>query len=82
MNRQAIALAADSAVTFAEGTGQKIFPSANKIFTLSKYQPVGVMIYGNADFMGIPWETIIKIYRSRLGQDTFKTVSGYAGEFP
>ena len=81
MNRQAIALAADSAVTFAEGTGQKIFPSANKIFTLSKYQPVGVMIYGNADFMGIPWETIIKIYRSRLGQDTFKTVSGYAENF-
>ena len=41
MNKQAIALAADSAVTFRDEMGQKIFTSASKIFTLSKYQPVG-----------------------------------------
>ncbi len=58
MNKEAIAIAADSAVTLREG---KIFTSANKIFSLSKYHPVGVMIYGNATFMGIPWETMIKI---------------------
>ena len=29
----------------------------------------------------IPWETIIKIYRSGLGTDSFKTVSGYAENF-
>ena len=81
MNSQAIALAADSAVTFAGGTQQKTFTSASKIFTLSKFQPVGVMIYGNANFMGIPWETIIKTYRGRLGPDTFKTLGGYAGDF-
>ena len=81
MNKEAIALAADSAVTFTNGIGQKIFTSASKIFTLSKYQPVGVMIYGNASFMGIPWESIIKIYRSRLGPDTFKTVKGYVEDF-
>ena len=81
MNREAIALAADSAVTVQNEKGQKIFASASKIFTLSKYQPVGVMIYGSASFMGIPWETIIKIYRSRLGQKTFKTVAEYAEDF-
>lgn len=81
MNKQAIALAADSAVTFAGGTERKIFTSASKIFTLSKYQPVGVMIYGSADFMGIPWETIIKTYRSRLGSDTFKNLVGYSEDF-
>ena len=54
MNKQAIALAADSAVTFQEETGHKIFPSASKIFTLSKYQPVGIMVYGSADFMQVP----------------------------
>lgn len=81
MNKEAIALAADSAVTLTHETGQKIFTSANKIFTLSKYQPVGVMTYGNANFMGIPWETIIKVYRSKLGQRTFKTLSGYAENF-
>ncbi|MDE0632431.1 MAG: hypothetical protein OXH73_13105 [Caldilineaceae bacterium] len=81
MNTQAIALAADSAVTFGDGIGQKIFTSASKIFTLSKYQPVGIMVYGNANFMGVPWETIIKIYRKRLEQKTFKTVGEYAEDF-
>ena len=81
MNKEAIALAADSAVTFQEKTGQKIFTSASKIFTLSKYQPVGVMIYGSASLMGIPWETIIKVYRNNLGQKTFETLSEYAQGF-
>ena len=78
MNKQAIALAADSAVTFQE---DKIFTSASKIFTLSKFQPVGVMIYGSANFMEVPWETIIKVYRHNLGQKTFKTVGEYAQNF-
>lgn len=77
MNKEAIALAADSAVTFQDETGQKIFTSASKIFTLSKYQPVGVMVYGNASFMGVPWETIIKTYRNDLGQKTYSTVGEY-----
>ena len=81
MNTQAIALAADSAVTFGDGIGQKIFTSASKIFTLSKYQPVGIMVYGNANFMGVPWETIIKMYRNRLGQQSFKTVNDYTKNF-
>ena len=81
MNREAIALAADSAVTVQNEKGQKIFTSASKIFTLSKYQPVGVMIYGSASFMEVPWETIIKIYRNGLGQKTFKTVGEYAEHF-
>jgi hypothetical protein len=37
LNREAVALAADSAVTFREEKGQKILTSANKIFALSKY---------------------------------------------
>lgn len=37
LNKQGIALAADSAVTI--GNAEKIFVSANKIFTLSKYGP-------------------------------------------
>ena len=81
MNKQAIALAADSAVTFQEETGQKIFTSASKIFTLSKYQPIGVMVYGSADFMQVPWETIIKVYRNGLGKKTFETVADYAKDF-
>ena len=78
MNREAIALAADSAVTFRVEMGQKIFTSASKIFLLSKYQPVAAMFYGNATLMEIPWETIIKIYRNRLGKKAFKNVGEYA----
>ncbi len=53
LNKTAIALAADSAMTL-QGTG-KIYAS-NKLFALNKYQPVGVMIYNNAEFMGVPLE--------------------------
>ena len=78
MNKQAVALAADSAVTFRDELGQKIFTSASKIFTLSKYHPVGVMVYGSASIMGVPWETVIKTYRSQLKQKTFDNISDYA----
>lgn len=60
MNSGAVVLAADSAVTLGNG---KIFNSANKIFRLVPEVPVGIMVYNKADFMGIPWETIIKLYR-------------------
>ena len=58
MNKNAIALAADSAVTI--GKHLAIHNSANKLFALSKIEPVGVIIYSNADFMGIPVEIILK----------------------
>ena len=57
LNKTAVALAADSAMTDL-GTG-KIYP-ANKLFALTKWHPIGVMI---SNFMGVPWETIIKMYR-------------------
>lgn len=81
LNRESIALAADSAVTLNDESGQKIFTSANKIFTLSKYHPIGIMVYGNANYMHIPWETIIKIYREYLGNKKFQTLRGYAENF-
>ncbi|MBI4965337.1 MAG: hypothetical protein HY913_18820 [Desulfomonile tiedjei] len=81
MNNQAVALAADSAVTMRDQESHKIFPSANKIFSLSKYHPVGIMVYGSASFMGIPWETIIKMYRSQLGTQHFPSLRIYADRF-
>jgi hypothetical protein len=65
MNRLGVALAADSAVTITFGSrSSKIF-STNKLFMLSKHYPVGIMIFGNASLMGIPWEILIKEYRKR-----------------
>lgn len=78
LNRQAVALAADSAVTVESGISQKVFPSANKIFGLSNFHPVGIMIYQNAEFMSVPWETLIKLYRKHLGQTSFRQLSDYA----
>ena len=81
MNKQAIALAADSAATFRDEIGQKIFTSASKIFMLSKYHPVSIMVYGNASIMGVPWETVIKAYRSQLQQKAFASIDKYAEDF-
>lgn len=81
LNREAVAIAADSAATFSDGTSQKIFSSANKIFSLSKHHPIGIMIYGNALFMGVPWETIIKVYRKNLGNNKFNTLYEYSKNF-
>lgn len=74
MNRLAVSLAADSAVTVGDN---KVYDTANKLFALSKHEPIGVMIYGAADFMAVPWETIIKQYRSRLAKKAFNTVAEY-----
>ena len=57
LNSSGIALAADSAITISS---DKVYNNTNKLFTLSKYQPVGVMIYGSANLIDIPWEIIIK----------------------
>ncbi|ASA96859.1 hypothetical protein CI793_13295 [Anoxybacillus ayderensis] len=78
LNKFGVALAADSAVTIGV---RKIYNSANKLFTLSKHHPVGIMVYGNAEFMGIPWETVIKVYRDRLADQDFPTLKEYAEHF-
>ena len=79
MNPMAVALAADSAVSVGVA---KEYQSANKLFQLRVDQPVGIMIYGNAAFMGVPWELIIKEYRSaRTGLDPLPTIEAYTTDF-
>jgi hypothetical protein len=78
MNRTAISLAADSAVTIG---GDKVYNTVNKLFTLSKTEPVGVMVYGSASIMNVPWETVIKTYRKELGAKSFPTLKAYSDDF-
>ncbi len=80
-NKHGVALAADSAITLRKTSTQKIYNSANKLFMLSKYHPIGVMVYGNAAYMGIPWETIIKFYREELGTTHCDKLVGFADNF-
>ena len=81
LNKHAVAIAADSAVTIGGNGGKKIFNKANKVFTLSKQHPVGIMIYNSASFMTTPWETIIKVYRKQLGSTSFPTLKEYEQNF-
>ena len=39
------------------------------------------MVYASANIMGVPWETVIKIYRSQLEQEAFDNISDYAEHF-
>ncbi len=80
-NKTCAVLAADSAITVQHRSGRKVLNTANKIFTISKYHPVGIMIHNSAQFAGIPWEVIIKEYRNQLGRRSFPTVSDYMGNF-
>lgn len=80
-NKLAVALAADSAVTIGEGESGKIYNSVNKLFTLSKHRPVGIMVFSNADYMGVPLETVIKMYRERLGPKPYANLREYASDF-
>ncbi|BCH12713.1 MULTISPECIES: hypothetical protein [unclassified Mesorhizobium] len=77
MNSLGVALASDSAATVNNGEGDKVFNSADKLFMLSKRHPVGVMVYDNAALLGVPWETIIKVFRRQLGNSRFATLEEY-----
>ena len=80
MNRMAVALAADSTVTVTTGNSVKTHNSAIKLFMLSKHHPVGAMVYNNASLLGVPWETILKLFRRELGHRSFETLEGYGQE--
>lgn len=82
LNKYAAVMAADSAVTYTNGTGEERYTKGgNKIFQLSHHAPIGVMIYDSGSFLGVPWEIVIKDYRVRLGKKTFDTVAEYAADF-
>ena len=81
LNKQGVAIAADSAVTLSDGERKKIYLNANKIFTLSKYHPVSILIYNSAEFNGVPWEIVIKEYRNYLGSKNLDRTQDYYRNF-
>jgi hypothetical protein len=80
INQVGVALAADSAVTIGPRQ-DKIWTSAEKLFQLSECDPIGVMIYGNAQFSMRPWETLIKAYRAKHGMRSRNSVRDHAAAF-
>jgi len=79
INRSAVALATDSAVTLTVRGSEKIYNSADKLFELSDKDPIGVMVYNNLEYMGIPLEIAIKQFRQ--GAPHFKNVVSAAEAF-
>jgi hypothetical protein len=65
LNKTAVALAADSAVTISAGSKEeKIFDSADKLFELSDQNPIGIMIYNGMSFMEAPLPSLIREFRT------------------
>jgi hypothetical protein len=79
-NKTCIALAADSASSIGRDK-LKIYNGVEKLFSLSRSFPVGIMIFGAASFLGIPWETIIKEYRKKHGHQSYAKTEEYASAF-
>jgi len=77
MNKSAVALSADSAATLKMEKVHKIY-MVNKLFALSKRHNVGIMIYGEPELLGVPWETIIQMYRENLRTNKFRTLKEYS----
>ena len=89
LNKRGVAIAADSATSNnilnnnkinkeeekeKNVVEKKVVNSGNKMLRLSDHMPIGVMIVGNAQISGIPWDIIIRWYRKQLGNKTFSSV--------
>src|SRR5699024_4684198 len=59
----------------------KVYNSANKLFSLSEEQAIGIMIYGAASFMEVPWEIIIKSFKDYIGATRLPDLTDYANKF-
>lgn len=80
LNKHAIVLGADSAVTTsgAESGQSRYSKSANKIFEIAQNGSVAATIYGNSHIDLVPWELAIKLFRRHLGKTTLSKVSEYS----
>lgn len=81
LNREAVALATDSAVTVGQQGEEKIYNTANKLFQLSATEPIAVMFYDSGAFGPIPWDTVVKEYRKVLSDGFHATVEEYEDRF-
>ncbi len=82
MNKQAVALAADSAGTVPiPGKEQHKIYAMNKVFALSKSKPVGMMVCGDSQFLGLPWESIVKQFRRSEAKRSLATIPDWRDSF-
>lgn len=79
LNKLAVALATDSAVTITTGNKEeKIYDSGDKLFELSLENPIGIMIYNGLNFMQAPLPMLIAEYRRECIEFDRVEGAGYA----
>jgi hypothetical protein len=81
LNRTAVALAADSAATLMGGRSAKANNNADKLFHLCDGEPVGLMVFGSAEFMSVPLEPLVKGFRGCGLAGRQSSLLGYAEAF-
>lgn len=81
MNKSAVVLAADSAVTIGSGGNAKIYNTISKIFELSDCCPIAIMLFNRLDFMGLPLEVLIKEYRRKRKDKRFSKLKDCRDDF-
>lgn len=72
LNRTAVTLAADSAITVGRA---RVWKNSNKLFAISSHNDIGIMIYGTGDYCGIPWEVAIRSLGVTLGNEFSRLLS-------
>ena len=63
LNKDAVVLAADSAVTTGRDPHPRYSKAANKIFDICVHGNVAATIYSLAEIDGVPWELTLKLFR-------------------
>lgn len=81
MNRSAVALAAQGGLSAGYGPEPAVTRESAKIFPLFDGMPVALMIYGRADLLGQPWQTLITHYLETSKPPEAKMLSDYAAHF-
>ncbi|MCQ2159851.1 MAG: hypothetical protein MJY97_02030 [Bacteroidales bacterium] len=81
LNKRAVAIAADSAMTVSNDGKTKIYNNTKKIFDISPDIPVGIMVCGNLEFMSTPWDVIISLYREYRKGKAFHHLQDYSKDF-
>ena len=82
LNKKGVAIAADSAVTRnRRERDSKCTKNGNKMIRLCEAVPISVMLTGNNEFLDVPWEIIIRQYRTRRGKEKHPTVKAAAEDF-
>lgn len=80
LNKDAVVIAADSAVTTGRDPHPRYSKAANKIFDVSIHGNVAATIFAAAEIDCVPWELVLKQFRRQeSGMPPLPRLDGYVG---